>query len=55
MKIRFVHSPLPVVGDDELVVETAVTLGVENGSKLRLDTTVMETETGRTGDEICRG
>jgi IS5 family transposase len=29
---------------NELVVETAVKLGVEDGSKLRLDTTVVETD-----------
>ena len=32
---------------NELVVETAVKLGVEDGSKLRLDTTVVETDNAK--------
>jgi len=37
-------TPATLKAINELVVETAVKLGVEDGSKLRLDTTVVETD-----------
>jgi transposase, IS5 family len=39
---------------NELVVETAVKLGVEDGSKLRLDTTVVETDIHHPTDNTFR-